>query len=81
VVVDHNPTEVTAAVPISTSDGSQIWAAGAVPLTGLCALGAVAALQGVALRLRPPPVVVLGVAQLAVGVGVVCATAAAVRFG
>jgi hypothetical protein len=57
------------------------WVAGAVPGAAFVAVAAVALGQTAWLRLRPPPVVVVGVTQLAVGLAIVGVTAAAIRLG
>jgi len=57
------------------------WAAGAVPVAAVVAVGAAAACQLWWIRVRPPVVAVLGVLQLAVGIAIVLATAGAIRFG
>lgn len=55
---------------------SGAYAAGVVPAAALVAIGALVVIQTVWLRLRPPPVAVLGVTQLAFGLAIVLATAA-----
>lgn len=57
------------------------WGAGAVPVAAVAAVGIVAAGQASWLRLRPPPVVVLGITQLLIGTAIVLTTAGAIRLG
>jgi len=57
------------------------WAAGAVPVAAVAAIGVVAACQLWWVRVRPPAVAVLGAAQLVVGIAIVLVTASAIRFG
>jgi hypothetical protein len=52
------------------------YGAGLVPGTALVAVGVVVVIQALWLRLRPPPVVVLGVSQLLAGLAIVLATVA-----
>jgi len=57
------------------------WAVGAVPMAAVAAIGIVAAGQASWVRLRPPPVTVLGIAQVLIGVAIVLATAGAIHLG
>jgi len=57
------------------------WAAGAVPVAAVAAIGVVAACQLWWVRVCPPAVAVLGAAQLVVGIAIVLVTASAIRFG
>jgi YwiC-like protein len=56
------------------------WKAGAVPAAGVAAIGIVAAAQTSWMRLRPPPVAVLGVTQLIIGIAIALTVAGAIRF-
>jgi len=57
------------------------WAAGAVPVAAVVAVGAAAACQLWWVRVRPPAVAILGVTQVGVGITIVLVTAGAIRFG
>ena len=52
------------------------YGAGVVPGAALVAVAVVVVIQAVWLRLRPPPVAVLGITQLIFGLAIVLATAA-----
>ena len=57
------------------------WAAGAVPVAAVVAVGAAAACQLWWVRVRPPAVAIVGVTQLVVGIAIVLVTAGAIRYG